>query len=1196
MESTAYPHTPVGRDDLLVRLEAMLHARGRAVLTGAAGVGKTEVAMAAAARAEARGETVVRLAPQTADRHIPGAAAAAFLASVPAAAVESLPGPQRTAVAMLCREAPTPARGWDPIALRLAFAQVLRALTGTGSALLVVDDVQRLDPDSADLLRFGLQLAPPSLRVIAVESPAPADPAPTATVPAQRSGSGTGSGPGSRPSGTPTGGAHANAADHRSAPTEPPTTPPADPSAARPDTPLADHAAARLDTPLAEPSAARPDTPLADHAAALPDTPLTEPSAAGPDTPLADHAAARPDTPPAERAEGWAAERAGMALGERAGGRAAGGAGTAPAEPTEDRRTEVRPTEDRPTGGSGMLPGEPHGIRPTARAGASADTEGRPTAGAVRRREGGSAYWFGRRPGGGAGGQAGDVLGGRPTDPASSRAAGPPRARAEQWPPPDGVSPPEPLWPSADAHVLLVPPLHADEVAELLVHHRLPSRLAGRIHQASGGNPRLALAVGRSLAEAHPRVHHAEALPLSGRARDLARQMLAAAPPAVRGTLLMAALALGPTVSLIRRAGRLDAEADLATAERANLISLKEDGTVAFTAGVLPTTLVHDACWAERSAAHAALARAADDPVEAARQRALAADAPDEELAAEVAAAAEAARRRGRRALAAELALLAAESTPVHLAAERLARLVDAAGEAARAARADLALRAATEILARDNSPADRVRARLAVLDTAGQGLCDLDEVYVHAMEDAAGDPALQAAVHLRLAWKYVLADGDPVRSRAAAVESAALAATVGDHRTTADALTVRARQDRCLGAPEAEPVLAEARAFEMAERPLGIHNSAQILTARHALFDDRLTEARTQLHALLPLVERRGPVEDAIEIRHTLAEVEARQGHCTAALSHAGRSLAQTLDAGLSPGPAWYAVALAETAGGSFLRAASYARRGARASEDEGDHVFLSRNLYALGRVQLITGDVANALDTLRRVQEGERAQGTIDPSLLRWHEELAEALLANDAPEEAAALLAEVRPVAERLGRGTVLIGCDRAYALYLAAGGEAGEAVRLLGETAARFEAAGLPLEQGRALVALARVERRRRRRASAQAALQSAAAVFERAAAAPWLQLASETPSRVESAPAHGGALSALTEAEQRLALLVAQGASNQEAAAKLYLSVKTVEARLTRIYQKLDIRSRAQLATTLGSWAGRQGAESAETPV
>ncbi|WP_242427146.1 MULTISPECIES: AAA family ATPase [unclassified Streptomyces] len=978
---------PVGREELLARLERALHTRGRALLTGPAGVGKTELALAEATRAEARGETVLWLATLPSDREIPGASAAALVASVastvvwpggpgapgaegsaahathavagasgasgasqaPAASAtcgvfessgvfDELPGPQRTAVAMLCREAPIAAGGWDPIALRLGIAQILRTLTRRGPVLLVVDGVQHVDPDSADLLRFALHLAPPSLRVVAVETPEPY------------------------------------------------------------------------------------------------------------------------------------------------------------AEAGEPYR-------------------EPH----------------------------------------------------RPEDPHASH-----------------------LWVPSEADVLLVPPLHADEIAELLIHHRLPSRMAGRIHRASGGNPRLALAVGRSLADARTPVHHAEALTLSGRARDLARQLLGAAPLAVRQTLLLAALALRPSATLVRRAGRPNAEADLSAAERAGLVSLAEDGSVTFTAGLLPSTLVHDACWAERSAGHAALAEVVDDTVEAVRHRALATDSPDEDLAAEVAAAADLARRRGNSALAAELALLAAESTPGRNGTRRITRLVHAAEEAARAARADLAMRAATDLLARDADPSDRVRARLAVLDTAGQGLTGLDEMYVHAMEDSEGDTALRAAVQLRLAVKYVLADGDPQRSRTAAVESAALAASMGDPRLAAQALTVQARMERALGSPDAEAVLAQARGLELAERPLGIRNAAQILTIRHALFDDRLADARDELGALLPLVQRRGAVEDAIELFRTLAEIESRIGPCSAALAHAGQSLALTLEAGLSPGPAWYALALAETAGGSFARAASYARRSVQASEEEGDRVFLSRSRYALGRVQLVNGDVAAALETLRRVQADERAQSTVDPSMLRWHEELAEALLANDAVDEALAVLDEVRPVAARLGRSTVLLGCDRAYALCLAADGRTDEAAVLLTRTAGRFDEAGLPLEQGRALIALARVERRRRRRSAAQSALHEAASLFERAGAAPWLALASEAPAGAAGeGPGSGSggedalpALSSLTEAELRLARLVGQGASNQEAAAKLYLSVKTVEARLTRIYQKLDVRSRAQLAMAL----------------
>ncbi|MGW0120485.1 AAA family ATPase [Streptomyces sp. NPDC003327] len=1004
---TTAPHrpAPVGREELLARLERVLHNRGRALLTGPAGVGKTEVALAEAARAEARGETVLWLATLPSDREIPGAAAAALVASVASAATfvaptappagglgcehteapaepalggfgaavpgvltsqvfDELPGPQRTAVAMLCREAPIDAGGWDPIALRLGIARILRNLTCHGPVLVVVDGVQHIDADSADLLRFALHLAPPALRVVAVETPEP----------------------------------YGEVVD-----------------------------------------------------------------------------------PPREQAP--------------------------------------------------AAYGKPYGEAHRA-------PHGRSHAAPYREAH-------------------------RPEDPRATH-----------------------LWVPSEADVLLVPPLQADEIAELLIHHRLPSRMAGRIHRASGGNPRLALAVGRSLADARTPVHHAEALTLSGRARDLARQLLGAAPPPVRETLLLAALALRPSATLVRRAGRANAEADLAAAERAGLVSLAEDGSVTFTAGLLPSTLVHDACWAERSAGHAALAAVVDDPVEAVRHRALATDSPDEDLAAEVAAAAELARRRGNSALAAELALLAAESTPGRNGTRRIARLADAAEEAARAARADLAMRAATDLLARDAEPADRVRARLAVLDTAGQGLTGLDEMYVHAMEDSEGDTALRAAVQLRLAVKYVLADGDPHRSRAAAVESAALAASMGDPRTAAQALTVQARMERALGSPDAETVLAQARALELAERPLGIRNAAQILTIRHALFDDRLSDARDELNALLPLVQRRGSVEDTIELFSTLAAIESRRGACAAALAHAGQALALTLEAGLSPGPAWYTLALAETAGGSFGRAASYARRSVQASEEEGDRVFLSRSLYALGRVQLINGDVAAALETLRRVQADERAQSTVDPSMLRWHEELAEALLANDAGDEALALLDEVRPVARRLGRDTVLLGCDRAHALCLAADGRTDEAAELLTRTAESFGQAGLPLERGRALIALARVERRRRRRSAAQSALHTAASVFERAGAAPWLALASETPAvEVGPGPVAGSeeapsALSSLTEAELRLARLVGQGASNQEAAAKLYLSVKTVEARLTRIYQKLDVRSRAQLATAL----------------
>ncbi|MGW0364471.1 AAA family ATPase [Streptomyces sp. NPDC002990] len=914
MAATGHADTSVGHAELIQAVDRALAAHGRALLTGPAGAGKTEVARAIAAAAERRRETVLRLSPEAADQWIPEASAAALLASVPYAALDRLSGPQRTAIALLRREADAPDAGRDHVALRLAVVEVLRTLAARRPVLLVLDNAQWLDAESTGLLRFALRLTPPGVRVLVAEC-----------------------------------------------------------------------------------------------------------------------------------------VQGGASVGEALCG-----------------------------------PGTPE---------------------------------------------------------------------------------------------IPVPPLGADEVAELLVRRGLPARLAGRIHQASGGNPRLALALGHSLGEARDgSAHHADTLPVSGQAREVARRLLSAAPARARRTLLLAALAARPTVALLRRAGRPDAEAELAEAERAALVTVGEDGAVEFTAGALPTALAADAGWPERSAGHAALAAAVDDPVQAVRHRALAVDTPDQWLAAEITAAAAACRRRGQRALAAELGLLAAERTPSHLPGEELARLVGAAEDAGWAGRADLARRATRAVLARDASPADRVRARLAVIDAAGQALAALDETIACAMADAAGDPSLQAAVQLRIAWKHNLSDGDPVRSRDAAAAAGRLAARGGDQVAEAMALTVRARMGRILGDPDAEAILAEALALPAPDVPLGMRNAPQYLAVRHALFDDRLADARRQLLVLLPAVQSTGSAEDVFEVLRSLTEVELRSGRCAAASAHARRALELTIEAGLSPGPAWYVAAMAETMGGSFARAAGYARRGIQASQEEHDQVFLSRSLHALGLVELATGEAAKAVTTLRRVAELEYAQQVVDPSVLRWHGELAEALIAADAPAPAAELLGSVRPVAVELGRDSVVAALDRARGLCLSARGEADEAVRLLAETAQRFAALELPLERGRTLLALGRVERRRRRRAPARAALRAAAEVFELAGADPWTELAAEPAAVGEGSRTEAAA--ALTEAEARLALLVSRGASNQEAAAKLFLSVKTVEARLTRIYQKLDVRSRAQLATAL----------------
>ncbi|MEV4007966.1 helix-turn-helix transcriptional regulator, partial [Actinomadura sp. NPDC049753] len=125
--------------------------------------------------------------------------------------------------------------------------------------------------------------------------------------------------------------------------------------------------------------------------------------------------------------------------------------------------------------------------------------------------------------------------------------------------------------------------------------------------------------------------------------------------------------------------------------------------------------------------------------------------------------------------------------------------------------------------------------------------------------------------------------------------------------------------------------------------------------------------------------------------------------------------------------------------------------------------------------------------------------------------------------------------------------------------------------------------------------ARVERRRRRGAPARRAAEDALEIFSRCEARPWIEQARHRLSRLETglrdgpAAAGSAARASLTEGERRIAVLVGQGATNQQVANRLYLSVKTVEASLTRIYRKLGIRSRAQLGALLGGGPAGPGA-------
>jgi DNA-binding NarL/FixJ family response regulator len=120
--------------------------------------------------------------------------------------------------------------------------------------------------------------------------------------------------------------------------------------------------------------------------------------------------------------------------------------------------------------------------------------------------------------------------------------------------------------------------------------------------------------------------------------------------------------------------------------------------------------------------------------------------------------------------------------------------------------------------------------------------------------------------------------------------------------------------------------------------------------------------------------------------------------------------------------------------------------------------------------------------------------------------------------------------------------------------------------------------MPFELARTQLLAGQLQRRQKQREVASATLREALSVFESLGTTLWAERARAELNRASGARARAE----LTASERRVAELAATGVTNREMAAALFISPKTVEATLSRIYRKLNIRSRAELGRIMGS--------------
>ena len=228
----------------------------------------------------------------------------------------------------------------------------------------------------------------------------------------------------------------------------------------------------------------------------------------------------------------------------------------------------------------------------------------------------------------------------------------------------------------------------------------------------------------------------------------------------------------------------------------------------------------------------------------------------------------------------------------------------------------------------------------------------------------------------------------------------------------------------------------------------------------------------------------------------------------------------------------------------------------------------------YVCGLLDLVSGAPADAARRLVPLPAQLDANGLRELSILMVAPDAVEACVAAAGVPAATRLTNDLEQRAQATCHPLGIPAADRCRGLIALAEGDTDRALTRLASSRKGFTAAAAPYELARTLLVEGRALRRAGLRRDAAQTFTTAGELFADLGAHPWRARGEQEQQGVRSTT-RGAA--ELTAAEQRVAQLVVAGRTNREAAAQLYTTVATVEAHLTRVYRKLDLRSRTELA-------------------
>ena len=720
---------------------------------------------------------------------------------------------------------------------------------------------------------------------------------------------------------------------------------------------------------------------------------------------------------------------------------------------------------------------------------------------------------------------------------------------------------------------------------------QVSAAVARRLWTQTAGNPLALVEIPPNLSpeQRTGRVPLDEPLPVGQRLEDSFAARAAAMPEACRQALLIAATSYtGATDAIFEALAGLELPANaLDAAEEEGLISIT-DGLLAWRHPLVRSAIYHAASAPARRTAHAALARAGGEgrlPDHRAWHLAAAAAAPDEDVALALERVATEADRRGAPGTALRAFERAARLSPRE--PDRARREIAGAERALAVGRWDESLelldgargRSEDELL---GAQGERIRARVEMLRGSPHAAHDRLVAIAEALRDIDRPVAAAAMTEAVLARTLT---GPVPAYRATAERAFALARSVGGEVEAMAAVALGC--GLLLSGETADGLELFRRYGSVVEKP-EVWLSAPELPGMYACLHasiERFETAERLFTAMVASARDQGAVRALPYPLSGRALLDLELGRWPSALAGAEEAveLSREMVGGAMLASSLAALAQVEAAMGRPETTRAHAEESLAICKQLNAWAVEPEPVLALASLALSLGDHETAVSVWKRATVDIR-EWVLEPGWEHLDDVMIEASVRAGRHAQAERELDDLEQKATRTGRTWAHAVAARCRGL-LAGASEIDEPFR----AALRWhQATPLPFARARTELCYGERLRRARRRLDAREQLTRASDTFHALGATIWAERAERELAAAgyrRQVPAEQSPWSDLTAAETRVARVIVEGATYDEAASALFVSPRTIETHLRQIYRKVGVRSRSELSTRLAVSGG-----------